>query len=531
MKLQRYLIFLHRWLGIGGCLLFLSWFVSGIVMMYVGMPELSESQRLAALPRLDAGRVKLSAAEAIERAHVLGVSSIKLTSLFGRPVWRIQGIEGLWCTVFADSGEVARSFEYPEAQASLAPFLASGAHPRLVATLEEPDQWTVSGDYDDVRPLYKIALDDASATELYIGAAVGDVVLKSTARERMLAWIGAIPHWIYFTAIRKHAGNWRLLVLWLAGAGCVIAVLGLVIGTWRSIGSARGWSQYRGTMRWHHGAGLIFGLLTLTWLFSGMLSLEPGHYSSGSEPTASQREAFSGAADYNLYREPPTQALAANPSAKELAPYQVAGRPYYLVTETDREPKLVDLSGRPAQQFPRDFLLAAARRAVPGGRIIDQAGLTNYDGYYYDREERKPLPVLRLKFDDPAHSWLYIDPLRASIVARYERSGRVDRWLYQGLHHLDFPFLWYARPAWDIIVIALLAGGILLSATGVLIGYRRLCDRDRQKPLARIQKLSVQVSPGGIERRSLYEPICARLKAFVMAVMGSKQTTSRFCGA
>ncbi len=100
--------------------------------------------------------------------------------------------------------------------------------------------------------------------------------------------------------------------------------------------------------------------------------------------------------------------------------------------------------------------------------------LANYDGYYYDRDRRRPLPVLRLKFDDPARSWLYIDPQRAAIVARYERSGRIDRWLYQGLHHLDFPFLWYARPAWDITVIVLLAGGIFLSCTGVLIGYRRV---------------------------------------------------------
>ena len=116
----------------------------------------------------------------------------------------------------------------------------------------------------------------------------------------------------------------------------VIAVLGLTIGIWRALGAARGWSQYRGTMRWHHGAGLIFGLLTLTWLFSGMLSLEPGHYSSGSEPTAMQREAFSGAADYSSFSAPPAEVLEANPSAKELQPYQVAGRPYYLVTETDQ---------------------------------------------------------------------------------------------------------------------------------------------------------------------------------------------------
>jgi PepSY-associated TM region len=470
----KFLVFLHRWLGVCGCLLFLVWFVSGIVMMYVEMPELSEQQRLAALPVLDAPRAQVSAQQAIERAHLLGVASIKLTSLFGRPAWQLRGIEDAWCTVFADTGEVARSFDYENARASLAHFLTAGAHPRLIGTVDEPDQWTVSGDYDDLFPLYHVALNDPVGTELYLSGATGEVVLRSTSRARALAWIGAIPHWIYFTRIRKHAENWRLLVIWLAGTACAAAILGLIAGVWRWSTARRTWSPYRGSMRWHHGAGLLFGTLTLTWAFSGLLSLEPGHYSTGSAPTLLQQAAFSGEPDYSIFTEPPKQVLRAHPSAKELQPDQVDGRPYYLVIERDSPPLLVAIDGRPVHPFPRSFLLAAAQRAVPQGHIVEQTLLNRYDAYYYDRESRRPLPALRVKFDDPARSWLYIDPQRASIVARYERSGRIDRWLYQGLHHLDFPFLWPFRPLWDIVVIILLAGGILLSSTGVLIGYRRL---------------------------------------------------------
>ena len=42
---RRVLIYTHRWLGIAGGVLFLSWFLSGIVMMYAGMPSLTPEER------------------------------------------------------------------------------------------------------------------------------------------------------------------------------------------------------------------------------------------------------------------------------------------------------------------------------------------------------------------------------------------------------------------------------------------------------------------------------------------------------
>ena len=41
-RLKRYLYLLHRWLGIAMCLLFALWFGSGIVLMYVHYPTLTE---------------------------------------------------------------------------------------------------------------------------------------------------------------------------------------------------------------------------------------------------------------------------------------------------------------------------------------------------------------------------------------------------------------------------------------------------------------------------------------------------------
>ncbi|MFC6049714.1 PepSY domain-containing protein, partial [Methylobacterium hispanicum] len=56
-RLRRWLYLTHRWLGILTGLLFATWFVSGVVMMYVGFPRLTDAERRAALPPIAWDRV------------------------------------------------------------------------------------------------------------------------------------------------------------------------------------------------------------------------------------------------------------------------------------------------------------------------------------------------------------------------------------------------------------------------------------------------------------------------------------------
>jgi hypothetical protein len=69
---------------------------------------------------------------------------------------------------------------------------------------------------------------------------------------------------------------------------------------------------------------------------------------------------------------------------------------------------------------------------------------------------------------------LYFDPKHGAIARKEERLSRLNRWLYHGFHSLDFPFLYYRRPLWDIVVIALSLGGIVLSATTLTASWRRV---------------------------------------------------------
>ena len=113
--------------------------------------------------------------------------------------------------------------------------------------------------------------------------------------------------------------------------------------------------------------------------------------------------------------------------------------------------------------------------AVSPSRISESQLLTQYDSYYLDRTRERPLPILKVRVDDSVHSTIYIDQRTARVVATHsDQSSFINRWLYHGLHSLNFPWLYNHRPAWDIVVLFLMLGGLTLCVTSVILGYQLL---------------------------------------------------------
>jgi hypothetical protein len=384
-------------------------------------------------------------------------------------------------TVFADSGQRLERLSQADALEAAARFAPQDAGAlRYDAYLTEPDQWSLES--RALFPLHRIALGDPADSYLYIGDRVGDAVLKTTRSERRWAYAGAVIHWIYVTPFRRHASLWAQTIIWLSLAGCVMCILGLVWGIWRfsirgryRLKRRRQRSPYAAWMRWHHYAGLIFGLTTLTWVFSGLLSMDPWAWHPGNEPTSAQREAVAGGplqlgvVTVDAIKAA-VAALPQPPTNVDIV--QFRGRP---MLASSSGVVALDRTGEPAAPFlPHAAVLAAARAAMPGTEIESETWLQSYDSYYYSRDNQRSLPVLRVKFRDDARTWLYLDPRQGAIVQRLERRSRVNRWLYHGLHSFDFPWLYYRRPLWDVVVIALCLGGVVSSATTLVPGFRRL---------------------------------------------------------
>ena len=483
---KRALIFVHRWLGIALCLLFLLWFPSGIGMMYFPMPSVTPAARFDRLPILQSSKVTLSPGEA---AGKLGVDpeDLTLTSFDRRPAYRVGGDRGGGGPVlYADTGE-----EQGEVPTELVQRLASTwtGQPVSTASIEEiteVDQWTLQTRLADLSPVFKYSWPNGE--QVYVSQSSGEVVQYTTTASRIGAYLGPIPHWFYFTPLRKNGPQWSRVVIWSSGIGTIAAIIGVVIGIWmyspsrqyRYAGAPTS-IPYRGQKRWHTVFGLIFGVATVTYAFSGMLSMDPfpsfndrvQQRRGGGEPNV--RSALQGDLDPNGFEaKHPKQALEqlGDLQVKEIDLMAFNGEAIYLARLADGDTRVIPMRGDPRTGFDQKDIVRIVSAAADG-RMTTRV-LNQYDRYYLDRTRRLPLPVILAESTTGQQTRYYIDPKTARIVQTYNSSNWVNRWLYNGLHSLNFPWLYNYRPLWDIVVITLMLGGTALCVTSLILAWRVL---------------------------------------------------------
>jgi hypothetical protein len=525
---RKLLIYSHRWLGIIAGIVFVAWCVSGVVLMYYGVPHLTAGERLMRLPALDLSTIRVTPSEA-----ATGLKEpprrLRISMHGDRPVYRFNTgrVFGRWTLIYADTGDAVAPLDRDGAVAWLEGYLPEQHTLRYDAYLVRPDTYTRLPAMQTHFPLHRVALDDPAGTEYYVSERSGEAVMKSDRRTRMLGLFGYITHTFFFF---RQQSWWSALLQWVSWIGLVMCLTGAVIGVWRYGLSprfrhkgVRSHSPYIGWMKWHHYAGLLFGVLTITWVFSGLVSLDviPGIRESRYSPQQIAEGARSvqgeGALlDLESLTVDSLRAAAATVSRsfspRELELLQFGGEPYLIAYQAPTRETVDEWSSRSGMDFmtptpdgehvlvsPRqpdrafarfddDRVMRVARDAMPGVSIRDATWLTEYDDYYYKTVSSfdlglprmaKTLPVLRVRYEDAEQTWLYLTPSPGQIL-KVERQDRANRWGYYGLHGLDFAFLYRHRPLWDIIVVALLIGVGVSSVTSLVPACRRLARHARR---------------------------------------------------
>lgn len=472
--MTRVLLLVHRYLGIAICLLLAAWCVSGAIMLYVPYPGLDEGARVRALPQL---RWQGCCAHAAARAELgsAAISHFRVEMQAGSPMLLAFAEFGAPQVIDLGSGRRRDTVDARQALA-IAGDYAGGAAPAAAARLIEYDQWTVSGEFAAVRPLYHVALGDRAGTELYVSSVTGDVVQRTTRWQRAWNYPGAVTHWLYATTLRANGALWSRLVIWSALAGAFLTLVGLYVGVAQWWRARTGLSPYRGVYWWHHVSGLVFGVLALTWAGSGLLSMNPwGLLERGG--SAEERAVLRGR---HLDGDEVIAALQQWTERQSGAPLtSLSGAAFngalQLLAHDGTRPVRHSALAQAEPIGPDDLHQAAL--AVAGAARLSSYGLLHAgDAYFYADAgaAAMPSPVYAFIVDDGEQTRYYLDPRDGSLLRKVDAAGRAYRWWFSALHRWDFAPALRRSPWRDALVLSLLGGVTALCLTGAWLGCRRV---------------------------------------------------------
>ena len=531
----RLLFQVHRWVGVALALFMTMWFASGLVIIYSGSPIQNRSQQLLHEEPLAPQSGWLSLGEAWERsaparkalsaklAHNNAamneggeekpgtvkpatekpataktatakpnkkpqqISEARLVRRDGEPVWVVEAGRNKRFAVSAVDGNL-QTFSPEKAVKIAAGWLQKdGQAIAPLSYVETVDKAIILRNQESYRPFHRIAVADGSGTEIYVSARTGDVISASTTIGRGLYFVG---NWLHlFRPIDLFAkGETRRTVLTWAGFTAFLGCLtGLIIGwlRWRpgwfnkqtySQGRTQPYREF--WFKWHFWVGLIGGTLALFWAFSGYIDNNPFKmFTENNNATPAELERYLGEQVPSAMRDWHPESLNQNQSDVVELIWRRLGKDATLLAyapDAKRTPQQV--SGA-VQQFSDVTLLEGIGRIQKDAKVISTTVLNEYDSYYYPRRNRdpadRPLPVLKVELNDAGNSYLYLDAVDGKIILKNDKSRRVMRWIFPGLHYWDFRWLDH-RPLWDAWIVTWILFGLVLSVSSIVIGWKRL---------------------------------------------------------
>lgn len=482
--MKRLLFLIHRWTGVALALFMLLWFVSGLLIVYATQLNQNRAQQWAHAQTLAPEKGWLSVGEALQRAAVSGdaasIQEARLQRIAGQPAWLLESLKGEKFALSAIDGASLRtgSEDALRIAGQWAAAGGSAATPRLVETVDNP---TIVRNQDALRPFHRVALDDGRGSELYISVRTGEVAHASTTVERALYWAG---NWVHLFRFLDLAGLDKQRVdvlLWLAAFALLSTLTGLIVGWLRWRPGWFGKATYNGGrvhpykqvwFTWHFWAGLIGGIVTLTWTLSAWLNGNPWQIFSPANPTKAEYARYVGKETPRSLLDWRPAPVAGTGEVVELSLRHLGSSSVLVAGQRDGSRLAVGSDG-----IGEAAALHAVARLAGTEGVGEYALQNDYDNYYYPRHGRgladRPLPVLKVSLGDQADTRFYVDPLDGRLLLRQDDSRRAYRWLWSALHHWDIAGL-YIRPLWDAWMLTWIGFGLVLSVTSVVLGWRRL---------------------------------------------------------
>ncbi|MBI1361621.1 MAG: peptidase [Alphaproteobacteria bacterium] len=483
-RLIRFAFALHRWMGVTLGVLMLMWCLSGFVMIFAPYPATSRGGhdlRVEGLaPIILPETVRLPAAAAFPPDARLASARIEM---MGKEAVLRMGGAGVAGVFSLSTGEAIKTISADDALAVATTYAERhgiAARPEI-SKLSKRDEFTVAGYFNSARPFWQVRLNDPARTMLYVSSRSGEIRQLTTRQDRVLSWLGAIPHWLYFTTLRQDAKLWNQVVIWASLAGCFLTLLGLFVGVRqlrRRHSTGKLASPYRGVKTWHHLLGLVFGVLVLSWTFSGFTSMQPWGWFETGQAASEAAARYSGEgkrwseARNDLFAQIDAVRRLPSGAVLQVSSAAAGGALYFVQTATDGSRLRLDADGAPA---PFDAAQWAHAGDVLGGNTgpAKAERLTKEDDYYYKGAAASAFPVVRIVVPAMQDTRFYLDSVSGQILSIADPGNRGFRWWHMAPHRLDFAWL---RVGWlrQSLEIVLLVGVTAVCGAGAWMGLIKL---------------------------------------------------------
>ena len=514
MKFLNWLLYeVHRWLGIAVGLFMCVWFLTGLVIMYSTPTTQTPTQQLAhaetlavepgwlslgdvwrhsELQRKLAGNLRAvkneSNSNQKQKQDDSTITDARLVRINGEPLWLVDDTRNQRFALSANDGELREFSEAQALQIAQSWYKSTNEHDvpkvRYLALVENP---VILRNQENLRPFHHVAVGDVG-DELLISSRTGEVLHASTRLERAFYWAG---NWIHLFKPLESLGYGSIrhdVQLWSGFVATIATLTGLIIGwlRWRpGFNGKRTYSEGRTQpyrefwFKWHFWTGLLGGTVALFWALSGFIDTNPGKLFTQGDYTREELSHYLGNELPEVMLNSKPIELVSENKIEDLVElnWRRLGNEAVLLAYGRDGMRIPQLVGNTLPQFSSAALVSGVNRVQEITEMETTTLLNDYDSYYYPRHHQtkleKPLPVLLVKLSDEAGTRFYLDPQDGRLLSKFDQSRRVFRWLYSALHHWDFGWLYY-RPLWDIWMIIWVSFGLVLGASSLVIGWRRL---------------------------------------------------------
>lgn len=473
-KFNKYLIQIHNISGSLLSLMFVVWFISGIVLIFDGFPHASREERFLHLTEF-----KEQDFENLQTPPKSFKGKVVLELCEGRSVYRVKSGRKAQKTYDAINLKQIASFDENHAKKLSSSF--NGYPVKEIEKMNELDDWMPWSYYRPLLPLYKCKMNDPAHTVLYISEKTGEIVQETNRRARWSARFGAIPHWIYFKKLRLAKDTWQLVIIILSSFGILMCATGIYAGFVR-LRKRKGISPYKKFWyKWHHLTGFFFGLFVFTFILSGLVSVTSipdwmVGVNSKEKIDVEWNQKLDLSGHKNTLPKQIFTALNKKQGVRKIEWKTVFNKPQFRVFYDDyQKPEVYTLKdGKviPQKKFSLDDIKRQSEKIFKNTAfsVIEQQ---NYDNYYSGSAMYYlPTSAYKIELSDAANTWLYIDPVSGERVKKLTKNSRLRRWLYRFFHTFDLAILKQNDTLRKTILILLSLVGLAVSITGMMLSFK-----------------------------------------------------------